>query len=232
MFTITFKGEKNTAHDLQVAARPSIPAPAKRATLLTVPGRDGALIETDGAYDPIEIAIELNYIAPDPAVMGAKFRDAKAWLTGSGDLAFSDDQEVFYRVLEMGITGHNRRADTGADITATAICEPYTYYIAGQTARTGGGSVNNPYDTAQPVYTITGNGVCTLTVNGNALRANVGQNLTIDTARLIAYRQDGAVQNAQTSGAGFDDLWLKPGANTISITSGFTLRYIPNWRAL
>lgn len=231
MFSITFNGTTNEAHGLKVARRPSVPAPQKRASLITVPGRDGALIETDGAFDPIQIDIELNYTGADTA-LGAKFRAAKAWLQGSGNLAFSDDAEVFYKVLAMGITSHDRRAKNGADIVASAICEPYTYIVAGQTAKTTKGTVTNNYALSKPIYTITGNGTAKLTVNGNKLTCIVGQNMTIDTEKMMAYRQDGTVQNSQTSGASFEDLWLKPGSNTIALTSGFTISWVPNWRAL
>lgn len=89
----------------------------------------------------------------------------------------------------------------------------------------------NPYDICHPIYKITGNGICTLTVNGKAMKATVGQNLTIDTERMIAYRKDGTMMNTSVSGD-YEDLYLKPGENEISITQGFTLTVIPNWRRL
>ena len=61
------------------------------------------------------------------------------------------------------------------------------------------------------------------------MRANVGQNITIDTERMIAYRTDGAMQNTAVSGD-YEDLYLLEGANQIVITSGFGLKVIPNWR--
>ena len=70
--------------------------------------------------------------------------------------------------------------------------------------------------------------MCTLTVNGNEMTANVGQNLTIDTDLMIAYRQDGTLQNTAVTGD-YEDLYLVPGDNVISITSGFDLKIIPNW---
>ena len=70
--------------------------------------------------------------------------------------------------------------------------------------------------------------MCTLMVNGNEMTANVGQNLTIDTDLMMAYRQDGTLQNTAVTGD-YEDLYLVPGDNVINITSGFDLKIIPNW---
>ena len=89
--------------------------------------------------------------------------------------------------------------------------------------------LNNPGERCLPVYKIAGEGMCTVTINGKQVRANVGQNLTIDTQRKLAYRTDGTMQNTAISG-NYEDMILIPGRNSISVTSGFTLTAVPNWR--
>lgn len=59
--------------------------------------------------------------------------------------------------------------------------------------------------------------MCTLTVNGNTMTANVGQNLTIDTDRMIAYRSDGTLNNTQVTG-NYEDMYLLNGENEISFS--------------
>ena len=85
-------------------------------------------------------------------------------------------------------------------VTVTCTCLPYEFAQTGKQriALPASGKVANPFDEARPVYEISGEGVCELTVNGSAMSANVGQNLTIDTARQCAYRTDGTVQNTVT----------------------------------
>lgn len=61
--------------------------------------------------------------------------------------------------------------------------------------------------------------------------ANIGQNLTIDTGRKLAYREDGTLSNTSVAGD-YDDLILIEGRNKIKITDGFELKVIPNWRCL
>ena len=59
---------------------------------------------------------------------------------------------------------------------------------------------------------------------------NVGQNLTIDTDRMIAYRSDGTLNNTQVTG-NYEDMYLLNGENEISFSGG-ELKVIPNWRCL
>ena len=62
------------------------------------------------------------------------------------------------------------------------------------------------------------------------MTANVGQNLTIDTDRMIAYREDGTLNNTKVSGS-YEDMYLQPGNNKIEFYGG-NLKVIPNWRCL
>ena len=59
----------------------------------------------------------------------------------------------------------------------------------------------------------------------------VNQDITIDTDRMIAYNSEMTNQSTLVSGY-YEDLYLQEGQNEISITSGFNLTVIPNWRTL
>ena len=115
--------------------------------------------------------------------------------------------------------------------TATFICHGCQYLVDGAREQGVEDVRYNPYFIAHPIYKITGEGVCYLEVNGNTMKANVGQNLTIDTEGMIAYRADGTLANMKVSG-NYEELYLLEGENEISITEGFDLKIIPNWRCL
>lgn len=85
---------------------------------------------------------------------------------------------------------------------------------------------------AKPDYLIEGEGICTLTVNGNEMTANIGQNLTIDTYREVSYRTDDGTNNNIAVSGDYEGLFLPTGAVEISITSGFELKIKPNWRCV
>ena len=63
------------------------------------------------------------------------------------------------------------------------------------------------------------------------MTANVEQNLAIDTELMLAYREDGTLKNAEVTG-NYRDLYLQEGENEITVTSGFEMKVIPNWRRL
>lgn len=229
MFYIDFNNIKTMELGLAVATRPSIPTPQPRGEYAQVSGRDGALLVTDGTFENIQIDVEMNYVRR-PVYVGESYRAIKTWLTGGGKLKMSDDPEVFYKVKAATVGGYSRRGRMGADLTASFICDPFTYFESGLYSVLPG-KIYNQFYTACPQYVIEGEGVCTLTVNGNEITANVGQNLTIDTDLYIAYREDKTVMNTAITGE-YEDMWLNHGENEVSITQGFDLKIIPNWRSL
>lgn len=230
MYDLEFNGVTAGSLGVKVAYRPDMPTPEKRIEQIEIPGRDGSLIETDGAYDDIAIEVEMNFVIARE-LWGAQFRRVKQWLADTGNLKFEDDQGFFYKIKNVVIDTTERTVREAGEFTVSFLADPYTYVDSGQREMTAAEVAFNDYSLAKPTYKITGEGVCTLTVNGNAMTANVGQNLTIDTDLMIAYRADGTTQNTEVTGD-YDGLWLPPGENSVSITSGFNLTIIPNWRCL
>ena len=229
MFYIEYNNQKNTDFGVAVTTRPSIPAPEPRGDYVQIAGRDGELLIKDGTYENIVIDVSMNFVRP-PVKIAESYRSLKRWLRGGGILRMGDDVDVFYKVKQASIVQYARHTKFGSDVTAEFVCDPYTYYDSGLLPITGG-TIYNPYDTAHPVYKITGEGMCTITANDKSITANVGQNLTIDTDLLIAYREDGTLQNTAITGD-YDFLWLDYGQNQVSITNDFDLKIIPNWRSL
>ena len=228
MYDIEFAGITGRAAGVKVTQRPAVPSPRRRYNSTIVPGRAGSLIELD-EYEDIEIPVKMNFVT-SPEVWGTQFRNVKKWLLGkSGRLVLSDDPGCFYRVKMVAINDTEREVREGGTFTAIFLCDPYTYMAEGREEQNMESASYNPYETSCPIYRIAGEGVCTLTVNGKSMTANVGQNITIDTGLMIAYREDGTIQNTEVKGD-YEDLYLQEGENEIQITDGFALSIIPNWR--
>ncbi len=230
MFTISFKGKSCLEYKVFPSRRPDIPIPKKRINEIEIAGRDGVLTETDGDYEPITIPIEFNF-REIPEIWNTTYRNIKKWLSGNGILEFSDDRNFCYKVLYPTFKNEKRKTRKIGTFIAEFICDPYSYFKTGQETMELGRARINPGDECHPIYKITGEGMCTLTVNGKSMTANVGQNLTIDTELMLAYRKDGTLNNTAVTGK-YEDLYLKSGENTISISPGFDLKIIPNWRCL
>lgn len=230
LYNISFNEENCTAYRIIPVRRPSVPAPELRVSTTEIPGKDGSLVETDGVYENIVIPIEFNFLVPQDQWMEA-YRKAKRWLTGSGELILGDDQEYFYKVLYCNITSTERTSRRLGNFEAEFTCYPYAFLALGKNQYNINEVEYNPYMISHPIYIISGNGGCDLIVNGNKMDVTVNQRIFIDTDRMIAYNEDMVNQSNLLSGD-YEGLYLLEGKNTISITDGFSLSVIPNWRTL
>lgn len=230
MFIVSYKGEPCTSHGLHAVRRPSIPAPEEKIEQIEIPGRSGTLTVRDQTYSDIVIPVEFNFMSSQD-IFGETFRSAKRWLTGGGMLEFSDDSNIFYKAKFCKITSMERARRIGT-FTAEFTCDPFTYYTDGlkEQELSAENVLYNPYYSCNPVYTLTGEANSYVNVNGNLVIVNVGQELRIDTDRLIVYR-DTEMANVEASG-NIELLRLQEGDNTIYIGEGITAKIIPNWRSL
>lgn len=232
-YDLEYAGMTAGEHHIKIMERPGIPAPVIRHKEIEIPGRDGLLYSREETVDDIQISVNMNFTG-GPQEWFEYTRNAKAWLLKDGrhKLKFEDDAEYFYRVKKVEISGFERAHRKIGSFTAVFFCYGYHYLESGEREYPIEEVFNNPYDTAHPIYIVVGEGVCNISVNGNdMLVKNVGQNVTIDTERMIAYRTDGTITNTSVTGD-YEDLYLKHGDNEIEITKGFELKVIPNWRCL
>lgn len=232
-YDLIYNGESASNHGVYVVRQPDIPAPEKRVEYKDIKGRNGSVSITDDTYQDIEIEIELNYMSPKNE-WERVYREVKKWLRvgGTRELQFSDDRSFFRKVRGISIGTNTRTSFRIGTLKPVFRCDPFEYLCAGKEAITNYSTIFNPYYTAAPTYKITGEGVCAITVNGKIVKANVGQNLTIDTDLMIAYRTDTKVLNNTAISGKYQDLYFLEGENTVSVTPGFKLEIIPNWRTL
>ena len=127
--------------------------------------------------------------------------------------------------------GYTDTEEVVKDITAQVLEELDSDTTYGDEVGLVDSDRGEEFTTLDPIYKITGEGECTLVVNDGKMVANIGQNLTIDTGRKLAYREDGTLSNTSVTGD-YDNLILIEGRNKIEITDGFELKVIPNWRRL
>ena len=232
MYYFILDGQTSFNNGIVVTNRPDFPAPERNYNTYDIPGRDGQLYEDLGTYNDIELEIECNFI-DNPNRWHEHWRMVKKWILKPGmrKIRVSDDSDYYWIVKKIVLGTAERQIIQSAEFTITLTLDPWSYLVSGANQVSYNQITSNDYDTSKPIYYITGEGMCTLTVNGNAVTANVGQNLTIDTYREICYRTDGTLQNTAIN-ADYDKMFLLPGTNTITISSGFTCNVQPNWRVI
>ena len=233
MYNIFYNGKSGNEIGVWVKERPPIPAPVLRTETISVPGRDGDLHRKTREIEDITIMVEFGFNSPENRWQET-FRCAKRWLSSNGDglLEMSDNKGYCYRVKSVTVGESEREARIFGAFTADFVCAGCHYPVSGQIIYSDMDEITyNPGFMCKPTYYITGDGVCTLSVNGKAVKANVGQNIIINTELMIAYRKDGTIANTAIKGD-YEDLYMEEGNNTITIAKGFALTVKPNWRYL
>lgn len=231
-YYITFSGATSASKGIEIVRRPDIPAPEPVYDPYIIPGRDGALMPTDITYGPLEIDVEMNFMSSTPETWGEIFRRAKKWLSGSGELSFSDDGTFFYKVYRASILESERTSRRIGTFTAHFYCDPYNYLASGKQEQSlgSGGQLQNQYELSHPIYTCIVTGSANLTANGNIF--SIPRSAVIDTDKmLVTDYQNGDIMNGECTGD-FEGLYLAPGTNTLALTRATSLKVTPNWRAL
>lgn len=194
-----------------------------------IPGRNGELVQSSTYRKNLTIPVKLTLLAPPEDQMQYReyIRKIKRWLTGPGWLRLSDD-DYKYRVLKIQWIESKRKTPRYGFIEASFLVKPYEYKMDGLLSYPVSEIKYNACDESKPIYYITGESTGTLTVNGNTITINVGQNLVIDTDLELTYRMDNGTNISEGITGNYRDLYLVSGNNSIS-ASGVNAQIKPMW---
>lgn len=230
---------------------PPIVLPGERVEQITVPGRAGCLIRTQGEaiYEPYLKTFDIaNASTADP-------QPITAWLRGSGTLIVGSEPEFAYEARVVKEAQMKRQFPGVWAGSVGFLVQPFKRLaqqcrvtpidLTGQNPPTTWSAANIGDVPAHPRITLTGSGEVSVTVNGDR-GATIYVNLTgtdcagvvIDTDAMAVTDDTGTVNlNARTSitAAGFPGLWLPAGGASSTISWSGTLSAVtidPRWRWL
>ncbi len=229
-YKITTDRIDSTDYSVKFLAYPVVSRGRPKITTVEIPGK-GMLTQKEDTYTDTTVELQLNIVAQN-----ADEDAMQLFVSFVSELSLSDRLYLyelhgnFFRIKSMEVSDYNQVSDRDIEFTATIVCDPGEYIEDGRISYDYLDSKlkQNAYSECRPTYQISGNGQCTLTVNGKNMVATVGGVLIIDTDRMLAYQADESIQNALVTGD-YEDLYLKSGNNSISITTGFGLKVTPNW---
>lgn len=222
-----YNGIDSRMMDIIVTAMPPTVRAAKRLDSITVPGRDGSLHETDGAYDNYTKTIEC-------AIKDRKKIDEIAvWLTGSGNIIFSSEPDKVYKVSIVNTIPITQMMKTFQKFQVNFDTYPFKYSVntfddkltlTKASTILGKGTVHS-----QPVITIYAAGAVTLSINGIEYSlSNVDDYIVINSEIEECYKGDLNRNNIFTADH-FPQ--LEAGDNIISWTGSVEkIEIEPNWR--
>lgn len=221
-YDIEYNNETGKGHGVILYDYAQFSGAEKSYQISAVGGRLGELVGVDDYKSNLVIQCTFGIISPQ---FMSHVTVLKCWLKGTGTLVISDHQNVFYKVWKVDYGDIERELRKFGQFTVSFTCTPYQFEKDGLIPVSD--IDYNPYDLCRPIYTITGTGAFTLTVNGNEMTGTVNGSITIDTERMVSYNADGVSQNNVVTG-NYEELYIPHGDVSVSVSGG-TLSIIPQW---
>ncbi len=223
-----WKGINSKTKGIVVKKLPSHTKPTERIEKITIPGRSGFLIQSDGSYecDPITIECGLK--------KDVDLYQVANWLRGSGSLILSDDETKYYDATIISSIPFEQIFKYWRNFIIQFDVQPFvksvTKVVETLTALENEIIVDGTYD-AIPIITVNGSGNYTITINNKTFTLNgVNTQIKVDSEMMNCTETNGTVNaNSKMSG---DFPILKSGVNNIDIVGTFTnvvIEYYDRW---
>jgi len=239
---IVFGGERSDNYGMVVSEPPSFERAVRKQTIFNVPGRNGAVIFQEDAWEDVNRTY--NVFIPEDltedsggivtGTLAERVNDFEAMLNSkNGYQRLTDNFEPdYYRLAYYsgGDTFTNELLEVGrAELIFT--CRPERFLISGETAinvKNGDSLVNPTKFTSKPLIHIEAtNQTISVSINGKTITAEVADYINIDCERMNAYRLASENRNDKISG---NFPTIASGSNTVGITGTFTkLTITPNY---
>lgn len=128
----TFKGVHSSEYGVYETPESRMLSPAKRRTLIPIPGRSTSYIQEDGGYEARTESIVCTFALPNkPDVdLQRQVRLIAGWLSGVGELTFDYEPEMHYNAFLSSappLVKHLQYAEFTLEFT---INHPFAYETA------------------------------------------------------------------------------------------------------
>lgn len=203
-----WKNIHSSEKGFKIISLPPITTYEKRVEKIVVPGRNGYLTNTDNSYEGEVKSVEFDYF-------GDNFRDIKTWLTGDGDVIFSNEPDRFYKANIINKVNLQQVLQKFHSGIIQFDCQPFGYSLTEKkvtVTTTNYKLIYNGTMEIKPVIKVYGVGDITLTVNNsNVILKGIDAYITLNGELEDAYK-DTMLQNSKMQG---EFPILKPGENII-----------------
>jgi len=228
-----FNGVSSDAFNIRVTKYPDYDIPQRAVTKITVPGRNGDLIQDTGAYSNFRKEYDLYFNAKQHG-FHATARNVALWLCGVGGYARLEDSydpDVFLLARVDNQQEISNWMNYMGRLTVDFDCKPQRYLKVGEEemSLTSGEDIFNAWMPCYPIFKLTGNG--TLNVNGNTIGIsnNLNKTIVIDCETQNAYT--GAENRNGDIYVTGEFPFLVSGENEITFNNS-SCSMIPNWWTL
>lgn len=230
---MSFNGIRNDDESVGVRllSMPKREHPEIRVDQKEIYGRHGKLTISEGAYDPIEISVKLT-------TWNGDINRAMAWLSGAGDLVFSDEPDVCYRVNHIKSFDYEPlfvRFDP-QEFTVKFECEPFKYQsvpVADMQITDAGTRIENIGTIySEPLLHVYCNGNGTIMLGDDSmLLDDIDGDIWIDCDAKTAWYVKNGVTLLQTHKLSGNWMRIEKGVSFINYSGDITqIDITPRWR--
>lgn len=214
-----WNGVRSTEYGIYVDTPPPITMPIERVSYTNVPGKSGALTQTEGE----DVYEDLILTAQCVMKEGSRIPEIMRWLKGEGKVAFANRKGGFYYARVNNLIPFDKimRGRENRAFPIVFRCKPFWYANEEEEiALTKGGIIENAGSVyAEPILTVYGSGDGALTIGENTVElTGMAGSMTINSELEECY--SGIVNmNEKMSG---DFPKLQPGLNGVTWSGGVT----------
>lgn len=230
---IVFKGF-NTKGIFLIEELPIVPTANVKQDIIEIDGRHGFLTDSQEAYEPIDIDVELKiYNKKDIQKVRNIFR-------GSGQLILSNQPDRYYKATVVSKLDFERVIRQFHTVLVTFKLQPHAYETKDNTIilkpkGTPYTLENNTNATSQPEITIYGTGSATLIIGSETIRIkDIKKHIILDYELKESYRIINGSPSSANKDVNCDYLEIQTGDTLIKWSGdGITgIRINPRWRYL
>lgn len=218
MGIITFNGKSSSSFGIIVEHYPSPNRPARRGTVLQIPGRNGNLVIEDGTYENVTLKFDV-YLSAEPANLYDRAAAVADWLLGSSGyqrLTTEYEPDIFRLARFAGPLDIEAILNSHGRATLEFDCYPQRFDSLGHmysdygSLSSGSATINNTgIMIAKPMIKVTGKGNVVLgfasAATGNTTEVDFAfssskiETIILDCDLHDAYYEDGSNANAAVS---------------------------------
>jgi len=223
---IVYGGESSADYGMVVTEAPAFERPARKQTVYTVPGRNGAVIYQQDAWEDVARSYDIFLTKEGKADLAEAVDAFEGWLNsqkGYQRLEDSFEPDVFRLAYYAGGDSVSNNLMQYGEATVNFMCRPERFYKAGELAVTvtnGTKITNSTKFFSRPLIHIEGSGVVTFSIAGETIQATITDYINIDCDSMNAYRTAAENMNDKVEGT-FPK--IPSGINTVLITGTTTL---------
>lgn len=218
MGIITFNGKSSSSFGIIVEHYPSPNRPARRGTVLQIPGRNGNLVIEDGTYENVTLKFDV-YLSAEPANLYDRAAAVADWLLGSSGyqrLTTEYEPDIFRLARFAGPLDIEAILNSHGRATLEFDCYPQRFDSLGHvysdygSLSSGSATITNTgIMIAKPMIKVTGKGNVVLdfasTSTGKTTEVDIAfsssqiETIILDCDLHDAYYEDGSNANAAVS---------------------------------